>query len=67
MEIFRFIFDTAMELQGFLILLLVAVTNCEKFRYDNFKLYSIKVENEGQLKMMKEMEENSNGVRSNEF
>lgn len=36
---------------------------CEKARYDNYRVYEIFIENEDQLKLMREIENYPHGVR----
>lgn len=39
----------------------ISVIFCEKARFDNYRVYSIKIENEKQLKVLQELESNPDG------
>lgn len=50
------------------VLILSAVTaNCEKARYDNYRVYRVVVESELQLKVLKELSEVSDSVSAVKF
>lgn len=45
-----------------LIVAQISVSFCEKARFDNYRVYSIKIENENQLQILQELENNPDGV-----
>lgn len=44
------------------VFLFVFAANAEKARFDNYRVYKVKIENEDQYKIMKYLEENSDSV-----
>lgn len=53
---------TFFKLSVILFAFVFAVTAVEKARYDNYRVYSIFVENQEQLNLLKEIENNPDGV-----
>lgn len=48
------------------LMILISLSLCgsgEKARYDNYRVYEVLIENEDQLDLMKEIENNFDGVR----
>lgn len=45
-----------------ILIVLLSVAVAEKVRFDNYRVYSIKVENEEQLAALKNIENNPDGV-----
>lgn len=44
---------------------LVAGVSCgEKARFDNYRVYSVPIHNEDQLRLLQEIDENPNGVKN---
>jgi hypothetical protein len=44
------------------IILFVVAVSAEKARFDNYRVYQVKIENEDQYQIMKYLEENSDAV-----
>lgn len=48
------------------VVLLCGIALAEKARFDNYRVYRVQIENEEQLELMKHIEANPNGVRTNQ-